>query len=109
MLRVHWNGLAAGDHVLVHDPEDPEHALVPGVVALVEVTSSTNVIAVRLQGRARGRTVRPQRFEVHNDPPDHDEQCWRCDRPTMIRKPIPLPRSGKARGAASEPKDAPGP
>ena len=106
MLRANWNGLAAGDHVLVHDPEDPEHALLPGVVALVEMTSSTNVIAVRLLGRARGRTVRPQRFEVHNDPLDHGEQCWRCDRPAMIRKPVPLPRSAKARGGSAESKDA---
>ena len=109
MLRMQWNRLAAGDHVLVHDPEDPDHALLPGVVALVEVTSSTNVVAVRLQGRARGRTVRPQRFEVHNDPPDHDEQCWRCDRPAMIRKPIPLSRSAKGRGASAETKQAPQP
>jgi len=86
MLRLQWNELKVGGHVLVHDVDQPHLRLVPGVVSCVETASGSNDIAIRLAA-AGGRTVRPQRLAVHLDPVGLGEQCWRCDRP---------PRSNKA-------------
>lgn len=85
MLRMEWNRLAQGDHVLVHDVDHPDLALVPGTVSLVERTAGSNVVAVMLTKGGDQRIVRPHRLAVHHDPVGFDEQCWRCDRPPRAR------------------------
>jgi len=87
MLRLHWNELKVGDHVLVHDVDQPHLRLVPGVVSCVEAATGSNDIAIRLVASGAARTVRPQRLAVHLDPVGLGEQCWRCDRPPRSNKP----------------------
>jgi hypothetical protein len=82
VLRSHWNALEVGDRVLVHDPDDPVHGLVAGVVTAVDVTSGANEVDIKLAANGKAsRVIRPRRLTVHSDPVDFDEECWRCDRP----------------------------
>jgi hypothetical protein len=83
MLRLQWNALRVGDHVLVHDVDNARLALTAGVVTLVQPASGSNEVEIRLSGRrpASSRVVSPQRLAVHMDPPALDEGCWRCALP----------------------------
>jgi hypothetical protein len=82
VLRTEWNALEVGDRVLVHDPDDPEHTLVPGVVTAVDQTAGSNTVEFKLRAQgSASRSIRPARLTVHADPVDFDETCWRCDRP----------------------------
>ena len=86
MLRQQWNALRVGDHVLVHDVDNPELVLVPGVVSLVQNASGSNVVAIMLAASDGHRLVKPRRLAVHTDPVGLDEQCWRCDRDLRYRR-----------------------
>lgn len=55
MLRLHWNELKVGDHVLVHDVDQPHLRLVPGVVSCVDTATGSNDIAIRLVATEIGR------------------------------------------------------
>ena len=81
MLRLEWNALRVGDKVLVHDANDAQLRLVPGVVAMVESAKGFDDIGIRTRFRPRrgGRVVRPRRLAVHLDPVDPTQSCWRCD------------------------------
>ncbi len=80
MVRLEWNALRVGDHVLVHDPDDRDMRLVPGVVALVDTMRGTNDIGVRIASNdGSSHVVRPARLAVHSDPRNMAEPCWRCD------------------------------
>jgi hypothetical protein len=83
MLRLQWNALRVGDHVLVHDVDDASLALTAGVVTLVLPGRGSNDVTIRLAGNrhTRGRIVSPQRLAVHMDPQGLDEGCWRCALP----------------------------
>jgi hypothetical protein len=76
MVRLEWNALRVGDHVLVHDGDDAGMSLVPGLVALTDTAAGSNDIGIRITPT---RVVRPSRLAVHNDPRDLTESCWRCD------------------------------
>jgi len=78
MLRLEWNALRPGDHVVVHDDADAELPLHPGVVTIVQPVAGSNDIAIRVT-RFGGDdvVVRPRRHAVHLLP--IDEPCWRCD------------------------------
>jgi hypothetical protein len=79
MLKFQWNALRRGDHVLVHDVDDPKLALRAGVVTLIEPQRSGQDVAIRYTtGTRTPRPVRPGRFAVHFDPIDDDDGCWRC-------------------------------
>jgi hypothetical protein len=79
MLKFQWNALRPGDHVLVHDVDDPKLALRAGVVALIETRQTGPDVAIRYTtGTRTSRPVRPGRFAVHFDPIDDDGGCWRC-------------------------------
>ena len=81
MLRLDWNALRVGDHVLVHDAAHPALRLVAGVVTVVEPSSGSNHVDIRLTAAGTGnRVIRPARLSVHNDPIEFDQQCWRCAR-----------------------------
>jgi hypothetical protein len=80
MRRLEWNALRVGDKVVVHDSSDRAMRLLPGTVALVETVSGPNDIAVRVAPTGELPSVlRPSRLEVHLDPFDATERCWRCD------------------------------
>jgi hypothetical protein len=81
MLRFQWNALRRGDHVLVHDVDDPKLALRAGVVDLIDTRRSGRDVAIRYTTGTRApRPVRPGRFAVHFDPIDDDgDDCWRCN------------------------------
>jgi hypothetical protein len=79
MLKFQWNALRRGDHVLVHDVDDPKLALRAGVVTLIEPQRSGQDVAIRYTtGTRTPRPVRPGRFAVHFDPIDEGDGCWRC-------------------------------
>jgi hypothetical protein len=79
MLKFQWNALRRGDHVLVHDVDDPKLALRAGVVALIDTQRSGRDVAIRYTtGTRTPRPVRPGRFAVHFDPIDEGDGCWRC-------------------------------
>jgi hypothetical protein len=80
MLKFQWNALRRGDHVLVHDIDDPKLALRAGVVTLIDTQRSGRDVAIRYTTGTRTlRPVRPGRFAVHFDPLDDDDDgCWRC-------------------------------
>jgi hypothetical protein len=79
MLKFQWNALRRGDHVLVHDVDDPKLALRAGVVALIDTQRSGQDVAIRYTtGTRAARPVRPGRFAVHLDPIDDGDDCWRC-------------------------------
>jgi hypothetical protein len=79
MLKFQWNALRRGDHVLVHDVDDPELALRAGVVTLIDTRRSGRDVAIRYTtGTRTPRPVRPGRFAVHFDPIDGEDGCWRC-------------------------------
>jgi hypothetical protein len=81
MLRFDWNALVVGDHVLVHDADQPGLRLVTGVVTVVEASQGSNQVDIRLTAPGTGnRVIRPARLSVHNDPIEFDQQCWRCAR-----------------------------
>ena len=80
MVRLEWNALRMGDHVLVHDASVAEMPLRPAVVALVDTKRGSNDVGVRISADAgSSHVVRPTRLSVHADPRNLAEQCWRCD------------------------------
>ena len=75
-----WNALQVGDHVLVHDEDEPEQPIVPGRVSEVQSAPGSNDVEIRIRPtRGRARLVRPRRLAVHLDEIDPDGHCWRCD------------------------------
>jgi hypothetical protein len=76
MRRLEWNALHVGDRILMHDDHDPGLALLPGIVAIVDVTTGSNDIGVRVDHP--WRLLRPTRLAVHLDPLDASTDCWRC-------------------------------
>lgn len=80
MIRHEWNALHVGQHVLVHDEDDPASPLVPGRVTEVEDASGSNHVTIRISppGR-RTRIVQPRRLAVHIDSGEPIERCWRCE------------------------------
>lgn len=79
MLTFDWNGLRTGDHVLVHEPSNPDlSALRTGVVRWVEHHRRQTQVGIRIDDPSGGSVVWPSRLEVHSDPRDANEPCWRC-------------------------------
>ncbi len=80
MIRHQWNALHIGQHVLVHDEDDPASPLVPGRVTAVEAANGSNNVTIRISppGR-RGRVIQPRRLAVHLDSGESTERCWRCE------------------------------
>lgn len=87
MLRLDWNALQSGDHVLVHHSVDGSDRLLAGVVTSVTSTGGSNDVTVRVTDRRRSEDVRPQRLQVHHDPIELDASCWRCARDQVSAAP----------------------
>ena len=80
MIRLQWNALQVGHHVLVHDEDDPNLALTPGRVMTIQPASGTNEVTIRLSRRGTpARVVQPRRLAVHLDDGEPSERCWRCE------------------------------
>jgi hypothetical protein len=87
MMRLEWNALRVGDHVLVHDPRDAEGRLLPGVVVDVETLDGSHDLGIRVKAeREAAVVIRPKRLVVHQDPRDPSERCWRCDAIALTRR-----------------------
>jgi hypothetical protein len=95
MIRLQWNALRVGDHVLVHDEDDTEMALVPGRVTMIQTAQGSNDVAIRLSGRGASKIVHPRRLAVHLDEFDPDSHCWRCDLQSPIARRAPRPARSK--------------
>ena len=79
VLKLQWNALRVGDHVLVHDPLDAHMALESGVVALVQTAHDVNDLGVRVHGAdGAAHIIRPARLTVHLAPLSPALVCWRC-------------------------------
>ena len=94
MLLFQWNALRVGDNVDVHDPDDQDMGLVPGVVTMVQTRSGANDLGIRLHrpgvadangGALPGKVLRPARLTVHLDRTDAARGCWRCDEIALAR------------------------
>ena len=80
MIRLEWNALRVGSHVLVHDETEPGLPLVPGRVSNVHAASGSNDVAIRIPStRGPSRVVHPPRLAVHPEELDPEARCWRCD------------------------------
>jgi hypothetical protein len=78
-----WDRLRVGDRVLVHDDLSTadDFPLYPGVVATVDGTTRSHAVGIRVAtiSGATAPILRLLRMQVHRDPPDPSECCWRCD------------------------------
>jgi len=80
MMRLKWNALRVGHHVLVHDEDDPTSPLIPGRVTHVEPTNGINDVTIRISPPGESpRLVQPRRLTVHLDSGEPTERCWRCE------------------------------
>jgi hypothetical protein len=83
VTAVEWDGLRIGDRVLVHDDLSTldDFPLHPGVVATVNRTTRSHAVGIRVATASGAATVilRPLRMQVHRDPHDPSDLCWRCD------------------------------
>jgi hypothetical protein len=80
MIRLQWNALRVGHHVLVHDETDPGLPLVPGRVTMVQAAPGSNDVAIRIPStRGPSKVVHPPRLAVHLEDLDPEARCWRCD------------------------------
>jgi hypothetical protein len=82
-MGFEWNALREGDRVLVHDDLSTveDFPLCSGVVATVDGMAQPHSVGIRVATAPNGATiiVRPLRMQVHFDPRDPSEPCWRCD------------------------------
>lgn len=81
MRPFQWHALQAGDRVSVHGA-DEGFSVRAGVVTAVYGRFKRQTVGVVLDGRAADGTEDlcwPNRLEVHLDPRDASEPCWRCD------------------------------
>lgn len=80
MIRLQWNSLRVGHHVLVHDDADPAMTLVPGRVTMIQTAPGSNDVTVRISpAGGPKRVVQPRRLAVHLDTGEATERCWRCE------------------------------
>jgi hypothetical protein len=93
MIRLQWNALHVGHHVLVHDETDPTAPLVPGRVTAVEPAGGSNNVTIRISPPGKPRSfVQPRRLAVHLDSGEPTERCWRCEIRSTSAAPTPPPR-----------------
>jgi hypothetical protein len=69
--------------VLVHDDLSTvdDFPLYPGIVATVDRTTRSHAVGIRVTTFSGAATPILQllRMQVHRDPRDPSESCWRCD------------------------------
>jgi hypothetical protein len=77
VLRFDWNGLLAGDRVLVHTSLADDLALAPGVVTRIERNRPVNSVGIRVGTEVLWPTF-PAVHRDQYDPDNPAETCWRC-------------------------------
>ena len=78
MLRMEWNALRVGDHVLVHDDADLAAPPAEGTIRILQSRPAAwNDLAIRLTG-STGPVTRPRGGACHLLPL-RAQGCWRCD------------------------------
>jgi hypothetical protein len=79
VIRIEWNSLRVGHHVLVHDDTEHDMPLVAGQVTMLKTAPRSNEVTIRISpvGEA-SRIVHPPRLAVHLDGFDRPQDCWRC-------------------------------
>ena len=97
MIRVQWNALRVGQHVLVHVEDTAGMPLVPGKVVTVTEQGGSNEVTIRITPvGGPSRVVSPRRLSVHPERLSLDEHCWRC---AVAVDPAPSP--GRTRSASA--------
>jgi hypothetical protein len=82
MTPFAWNGLQVGDQVLMHDQSgDNSFPLRAATVMNVDLMSRVHGVGIRVpSAMGPGSAVSwPTRSQVHLDPRDPSEPCWRCE------------------------------
>jgi hypothetical protein len=82
VLRFDWNALRVSDAVVLHDPSDPEFALITGTVVMLETKHSrrgVSGVGIRVATDDGHRVVWPSYLTFHHHPPDPSQKCWRCE------------------------------
>jgi hypothetical protein len=77
-----WNGLQVGDKVLIHDQSiDDRFPLRAAKVVNVDFTRRVHDVGIRAPNAVGPGSVVswPTRAQVHLDPRDPSERCWRCE------------------------------
>jgi len=87
-----WDALRVGDPVLVHDDLSTieDFPLFGGTVATVDGLSRPHGVSIRLTAATSPARsiVRPLPMQVHPDPRDPAEPCWRCQwKPRVMVEP----------------------
>jgi hypothetical protein len=87
MIRLQWNSLRVGHHVLVHD-DDHAMKLVPGRVTMIQTAPGSNDLTIRITPPdGPSRSVHPRRLAVHLDTGAAAERCWRCEENNGAARP----------------------
>jgi hypothetical protein len=82
MTPFDWNGLQIGDKVLVHDQSSDEHfPLRSATVMNVDLKRRVHAVGIRVPNAvpSGSAVIWPTRSQVHLDPRDPSERCWRCE------------------------------
>ena len=86
MLKFAWRWAEVGDAVLVHDRDDIERDLMPGVISVANRNKSDTSIGVRVDDNGETRWVWPTPLFMHPRPLDPEESCWICDQNSARKK-----------------------
>jgi hypothetical protein len=82
MTPFDWNGLQVGDKVLVHDQSTDGHFLLRAATVMnVDLTHLVHAVGISVPsvGSVGSAVLWPTRAQVHLDPRDPSEPCWRCE------------------------------
>ena len=85
-MKFAWRWAQVGDPVLVHDRNDIERDLMPGVIAVVKRDRSNMSIGVRVEDGDETRLVWMTSLFMHPRPLDPEESCWICDQNNALKK-----------------------
>lgn len=86
MLKFAWRWSQIGDAVFVHDRNDIERDLMPGVIAAVDRDRSDVSIGVKVDDGDGPRWVWMTPLFMHPRPLDSEESCWICDQNDARKK-----------------------
>jgi hypothetical protein len=104
MTPFDWNGLHVGDRVLVHDQSTESHfPLRTATVIAVDSKRPVHMVGIRVPdvGPAGDAVLWPTRAQIHLDPHDPSEACWRCE--TDARTTVEFVSARPAREAGPAP------
>lgn len=80
MLSFDWRWATVGQQVLLHDDTRADSPLVRGEVAFIERRRQGTAVGIRVHDGGPDTVLWPAPQQVHLDPRDPSDECWRCDR-----------------------------